>query len=219
MKDFLNNDWWGLLKEEFNKPYYQELRTKLIEEYKKDIVYPTPNLIYNALRLTPYNKIKAVILGQDPYHQRGQAMGLSFSVPEGIKKPPSLINIFKELEDDLGIRANSSDLTPWAKEGVLLLNSYLTVCEGRPLSHKDIGWERLTDRIIELVSMKGGVVFILWGNYAKGKIPLIKEGNYILTSVHPSPLSAHRGFFGKKPFSRANLYLESQGIEPIDWRV
>lgn len=220
MKDFLNNDWWGLLESEFEKPYYQELRTKLIEEYKTHKVYPKPDDIYRSLKLTPYSKARAVILGQDPYHGEGQAMGLSFSVPKGIKFPPSLENIFSELKSDIGITPSSGDLTPWAKQGVLLLNASLSVRANQALSHSSLGWERLTDRIISILSEKTEpVVFILWGAYAKKKSSLISSHHHIITSAHPSPLSAYRGFFGSKPFSKTNAFLKSDGLEVIDWQV
>lgn len=218
---FLTNDWWELLEDEFREPYYISLRERLIEEYRERTIYPDMYHIYQALNLTSFADTKVVILGQDPYHEPGQANGLAFSVCEGTPLPPSLRNIFKELQDDLGIRASSGDLTPWAKEGVLLLNATLTVRRGEANSHQYLGWERFTDSIIRRLNEKEEpTVFILWGSNAKKKKAfLTNPDHHIIESAHPSPLSAHRGFFGSKPFSKANRYLISHGIPPIRWEL
>lgn len=218
---FLTNDWWELLEDEFREPYYISLRERLIEEYRERTIYPDMYHIYQALNLTSFADTKVVILGQDPYHEPGQANGLAFSVCEGTPLPPSLRNIFKELQDDLGIRASSGDLTPWAKEGVLLLNATLTVRRGEANSHQYLGWERFTDSIIRRLNEKEEpTVFILWGSNAKKKKAfLTNPDHHIIESAHPSPLSAHRGFFGSKPFSKANQYLISHGIPPIRWEL
>lgn len=217
---FLYNDWQELLKEEFQKPYYQKLRAFLKEAYQHDIVYPPMGEIYQALHLTSFETTKVVILGQDPYHGEGQAHGLAFSVKVD-KLPPSLINIYKELESDCGIKNTTGDLTPWAHEGVLLLNTTLTVKARTPLSHKDKGWEILTDEIIKcLAKKKDPIVFILWGANARAKKGFLKgTPHFIIESPHPSPLSAHRGFFGSKPFSKCNAYLKSVGKEAINWQL
>lgn len=217
---FLYNDWQDYLKEEFEKPYYLNLRDFLKEAYTRETIFPPAKEIYQALHLTSYEATKVVILGQDPYHGEGQAHGLAFSVREGMRFPPSLVNIFKELEADLGCPYPSSgDLTPWAKEGVLLLNTTLTVKEKTPLSHKDKGWETLTDSIIKVLAQKESpLVFILWGANARAKKAYLKDTPHlIIESAHPSPLSAHRGFFGSKPFSKCNAFLKSVGQEEIDW--
>ena len=217
---FLYNDWQDYLKEEFEKPYYLNLRDFLKEAYTRERLFPPAKEIYQALHLTSYEATKVVILGQDPYHGEGQAHGLAFSVREGMRFPPSLVNIFKELEADLGCPYPSSgDLTPWAKEGVLLLNTTLTVKEKTPLSHKDKGWETLTDSIIKVLAQKESpLVFILWGANARAKKAYLKDTPHlIIESAHPSPLSAHRGFFGSKPFSKCNAFLKSVGQEEIDW--
>ena len=217
---FLYNDWQDYLKEEFEKPYYLSLREFLKEAYTRETIFPPAKEIYQALHLTSYEATKVVILGQDPYHGEGQAHGLAFSVHEGMRFPPSLVNIFKELETDLGCPYPSSgDLTPWAKEGVLLLNTTLTVKEKTPLSHKDKGWETLTDSIIKVLAQKESpLVFILWGANARAKKAYLKDTPHlIIESAHPSPLSAHRGFFGSKPFSKCNAFLKSVGQEEIDW--
>jgi len=216
---FIDTDWWELLEEEFKKPYYKNLREILIKEYRNKTVYPDMYSIYRALNLTSYKDTKVLILGQDPYHGRGQANGLAFSVNEGILLPPSLKNIYKELENDLGIKKHSGDLTSWAKEGVLLLNASLTVREGEANSHKSLGWSNLTDKIIQLLNFKKDpVVFILWGNDARSKKVFLNNPNHlILESVHPSPLSASRGFFGSKPFSKTNNFFISKGLSPIEW--
>lgn len=220
----IGNEWDELLKDEWVKPYYRALRAFLKREYDTQTVYPAAADIFNALRLTDFSEVKAVILGQDPYHQPGQAHGLCFSVKRGVPPPPSLLNIFKELEDDCGIMSdlNNGELTDWAKNGVMLLNTVLTVRQGLPNSHKNQGWEILTDRIIELLAERGDTVFILWGANAKSKIPLISSaqnnGNLILTGSHPSPLSANRGgFFGGRYFSKANAFLKERGLTEINW--
>ena len=222
MKKIFKNDWQDLLEDEMKKDYYQKLRTFLIEEYRTKTIYPDMYDIFNALHLTPYKDVKVVILGQDPYHGPNQAHGLSFSVKPGVKIPPSLKNIYKELQDDLGCYIpNHGSLTKWAKEGVLLLNTSLTVRARQPNSHSNIGWEIFTDHIIELLNeRKDPIVFILWGNNAIRKKALITNPwHYIITSPHPSPFSANRGFFGSKPFSKTNKFLESIGKKPIDWQI
>ena len=188
-------------------------------EYKNKTIYPEYKNIFNALRLTDYDEVKVVILGQDPYHGKNEAHGLSFSVRKGVKTPPSLQNIFKELYNDLGIKKQTTDLTPWAKQGVFLINAILTVVKDTPLSHKGKGWETFTDNLIKLLNQREKpIVFILWGSYARSKKELITNKNhYIIESVHPSPLSASRGFFGSKPFSKTNNFLVTNGIKPIDW--
>ena len=222
MKKILDNDWQELLENEFNSSYYKNLREKLIDEYNNFIVYPNPYEIFTALKLTSYKDTKVVILGQDPYHNPNQAHGMSFSVKDGVNLPPSLRNIYTELKSDLGIDiAKSGNLENWARQGVLLLNTTLTVRKNEPMSHAGLGWEKFTDRIISLVDEKQNpVVFILWGAHAKSKMKLLKNKTHlIITSAHPSPLSAYRGFFGSKPFSRANEYLKENGLSEIDWRV
>lgn len=215
----INKKWDILLKEEMQKPYFKKLGKFIKEEYHNKIVYPEYKNIFNALRYTDYDEVKVVILGQDPYHGPKEAHGLSFSVQKGIRKPPSLENIFKELYNDLGIIRTSSDLTDWAKEGVFLLNSIMTVVKDKPLSHKDKGWEIFTDELIKLLNKREmPIVFILWGSFARSKKSLItNKKHYIIESPHPSPLSAYRGFFGSKPFSKANNFLVTNGIKPIHW--
>ncbi|MCL2493081.1 MAG: uracil-DNA glycosylase [Clostridiales bacterium] len=218
----IENDWDDLLKDEFEKPYYKELRQFLVREYKTQTIYPDMHDIFNALRYTAYADVRAVILGQDPYPGPFQAHGLCFSVRDGIDQPPSLVNILKEIEDELGIPApKTGNLTPWTKQGVLLLNTTLTVRAGAPGSHRGHGWEILTDRIIELLSERGqSIVFLLWGANAGGKRPLIDESRHLaLLSPHPSPLSAYRGFFGNGHFRAANEFLEAHGEPPIDWSL
>lgn len=222
MKDILKNNWAEYLNPEFKKEYYQKLRSFLVDEYKTKTIYPNMYDIFNALHYTDYNDVKIVILGQDPYHGPKQAHGLSFSVQPGIPAPPSLKNIYKELHDDLGCYIpNNGYLKKWADQGVLLLNTVLTVRAGQANSHKGMGWEHFTDEIIKILNDKSDpIVFILWGNNAISKKALITNPNhYILQSVHPSPLSASRGFFGSKPFSKANEFLKSKGKEPIDWQI
>lgn len=218
----IGNDWDIYLKDEYNKDYFKKLIDFVNNEYKEKTIYPPKNEIFNALRHTPYKDVKVVILGQDPYHGEHQAEGLSFSVKNGIRKPPSLQNIFKELNDDLGIPfPKTSSLIPWADQGVLLLNAVLTVQANMAASHKDKGWEIFTDKIIELLDKKEEpVVFILWGSFARNKKKLITNKNhYIVESAHPSPLSAYNGFFGSKPFSKTNNFLISKGLKPIDWKI
>ncbi len=223
MVDF-GNDWDQVLEGEFEKEYYLRLRRFLIEEYKSGTVYPDMYHIFNAMKMTPYEKVKVVILGQDPYHEPGQAHGLAFSVMPGVRQPPSLVNIFKELESDLGIASPPADygcLESWAEEGVLLLNTVLTVRAHQANSHRGRGWEQLTDRIIERLSEREKpMVFILWGASAKAKSSLVRNPSHlILTGTHPSPLSAHNGFFGGRYFSKANVFLESTGQGPVDWEI
>ncbi|WP_026678708.1 uracil-DNA glycosylase [Fictibacillus gelatini] len=218
----LKNDWAPLLEDEFHKSYYLNLRRFLIEEYKTKEIYPDMHDIFNALHFTPYADTKVVILGQDPYHGPGQAHGLSFSVKPGVKPPPSLQNIFKELHDDLGCSIpNHGCLIPWAKQGVLLLNTVLTVQKSNPNSHKGKNWEVFTNRIISILNdREKPVVFILWGKHAQEKIELINTKKHpIIRSPHPSPFSAHRGFFGSRPFSRANQFLKGIGSTEIDWQL
>lgn len=218
----IGNDWDVLLKEEFKKEYYKELRTFLISEYKTQKVYPPMGDIFNALKYSSYEDTKVVIIGQDPYHQEGQAHGLCFSVNKGVKVPPSLVNIYKELHDDLGIDIPSHGyLESWAKQGVLLLNATLTVRDSKPMSHKGKGWEIFTDRVISILNEREKpMVFILWGNNARAKESLITNPNHmIIEGAHPSPLSAYNGFFGGKYFSRANRFLEAVSLDKIDWRI
>ncbi|WP_422660415.1 uracil-DNA glycosylase [Paenibacillus sp. EC2-1] len=217
-----NNDWDLILQEEIKKPYFEELTLKIAEEYKEHTVYPPQEDIFRALKQTPYDRTKVVILGQDPYHGQGQAEGLSFSVKPGVRIPPSLHNIYKELSADLGIPAPlHGSLMHWANQGVLLLNAVLTVREGQPNSHKGLGWEKFTDAVIaKLNERTTPVVFILWGSYAQKKGAFIDRTRHrVLESVHPSPLAARRGFFGSRPFSASNAFLEEQGIEPMDWSI
>ena len=215
----INKKWDVILKDEFKKEYFKNLGIFVKSEYKSKRIFPEYKDIFNALRYTDYDQVKVVILGQDPYHGDMEAHGLSFSVKEGVKMPPSLANIFKELYNDLGIKRTKTDLTDWALEGVLLLNSIMTVVRDTPLSHKGKGWEIFTDKIIEkLGEREEPMVFILWGSYARSKKELIKNKKHlILESVHPSPLSANRGFFGSKPFSKTNEFLEKNGMEKINW--
>lgn len=217
----INNDWDAILKDEFHKDYFINLMNKIDSLYKTKTIFPEYSNIFNALKLTSFENTKVVIIGQDPYHELGQANGLAFSVNKGIKIPPSLINIYKEMKTDLGIDNNSGDLTPLAKEGVLLLNATLTVEESKANSHKDFGWNIFTDEIIKILSnSKEHLVFILWGNNAIKKEELIDNNKHlIIKSVHPSPLSASRGFFGSKPFSRTNNYLIQNNIKPINWKI
>ncbi|MGM9978317.1 MAG: uracil-DNA glycosylase [Clostridium sp.] len=222
MSNILKNGWNDVLGEEFNKDYYKKLRTILINEYNTHTIYPDKYDIFNALHYTDFKDVKVVILGQDPYHGPNQAHGLSFSVKPGIPAPPSLKNIFKELHDDLGCYIpNNGYLKKWADQGVLLLNTVLTVRAGSANSHKGLGWEHFTDNVIySLSKSERPIVFILWGNNAISKKKLITNPNhYIIQSVHPSPLSASRGFFGSKPFSKANEFLKSTGQDEIDWQI
>lgn len=218
----IGNEWDDLLKDEFTKEYYLNLREFLKKEYFSCKIYPDMYDIFNALRYTSYSDVKAVIIGQDPYHGRGQAHGLCFSVQKGVAVPPSLQNIYKEIYDDLGIPpANHGYLKKWADNGVLMMNAVLTVREGQANSHKGKGWENFTDRVIELLNQREKpIVFLLWGGNAKQKMRLITNPNHlILQAAHPSPLSAFNGFFGCRHFSKANEFLSSKGIEPIDWHV
>lgn len=221
MKIF-QNDWAPFLETEMQEEYYQRLRGILIKEYKSRTIHPSMYDIFNAMHYTPYHKVKVVILGQDPYHGPRQAHGLSFSVLPGVEPPPSLVNIFKELHDDLGCTIPKHGcLKHWAEQGVLLLNTVLTVREHQANSHQGIGWERFTDHIIELLNQREEpMVFILWGRPAQRKQSMITNPNHlVLTSSHPSPLSAYRGFFGSRPFSKVNHFLEEHGMEPIDWQL
>ncbi|MBE6562807.1 MAG: uracil-DNA glycosylase [Ruminococcaceae bacterium] len=216
----LGNSWDALLKDEFEKEYYQNLRRNLAVEYKTRTIYPDMYDIFNALKYTAFEDVKVVILGQDPYHGPGQAHGLCFSVKPGIQMPPSLKNIFKELETDVGApMPENGELTRWARQGVLLLNTVLTVREGSPNSHRPLGWEIFTDRVISLLNdAPEPIVFLLWGANAKAKRSLITNPNHlILTAAHPSPLSAYNGFFGCRHFSRANEFLRAKGREEIVW--
>ena len=216
----IGNHWDAILAGEFEKEYYQKLRQFLISEYRSRTIYPEMHDIFNALKYTDYDDVKVVILGQDPYHGPGQAHGMSFSVRPGIKQPPSLVNIFRELKDDLGIDPpDHGYLVKWAEQGVLLLNTCLTVREHQPNSHKGKGWETFTDKVISLLNEREKpMVFILWGGNAKSKESLITNPNHlILTGAHPSPLSAYNGFYGGKYFSKANEFLESCGQSAVDW--
>lgn len=216
------NDWQQLLSDEFQKEYYLNLRQTLIKEYQTKTVHPDKYDIFNALHYTSYNDVKVVILGQDPYHGPNQAHGLSFSVKPGIVPPPSLLNIYKELRDDVNCYVpNNGYLKKWADQGVLLLNTVLTVVAGQPNSHKNLGWEYFTNRVIELLNDRPDpIVFILWGSHAQSKTNLITNRlHQIITSPHPSPLSAHRGFFKSKPFSKTNNLLISTGKTAIDWQI
>lgn len=208
--------WETIINQEKEKPYFK----RLVDTIKKSHeVYPPSHLIFKAFELTPFNEVKVVILGQDPYHQKGQAMGLSFSVYKEVPLPKSLINIFKELESDLNIEKDTGDLSGWAKQGVFLLNTILTVEKGKPLSHQNIGWEIFTDTVISSLSNREApIIFVLWGKKAQEKKSMIKNHHVILESSHPSPLSAYRGFFGSKPFSKINKQLQDWEIKPIDWR-
>ena len=216
------NDWDDILKEEINKEYFHNLIEFVKKEYKEKIIYPKQTEIFKAFRNTAYQDVKVVILGQDPYHGVNQAEGLTFSVKVGVNKPPSLQNIFKELQSDLGYSIpEHGSLVSWTNEGVLLLNTVLTVEAGKPASHKDLGWEKFTDSVIRKVNEKSTpVVFILWGSLARSKKQLITNPNHcIIESNHPSPFSAYNGFFGSKPFSKTNQFLKSKGIEPINWKI
>ena len=216
----IHSSWKEELQAEFNSQYFSDLKAFLVEEKKKNIIFPPGKLIFNAFDLTPFDKVKVVLLGQDPYHNTGQAHGLCFSVPEGIAFPKSLINIFQELKDDLQVPIpQSGNLEKWARQGVLLLNATLTVRAHEAGSHQKRGWEQFTDAVIRAISEKhSGIVFLLWGNYAQAKIELIDTSkHFILKTVHPSPLSASRGFFGCKHFSKTNEYLVQNGKTVIDW--
>ena len=219
MVELVGNKWDQILQEEYHKEYFKNIVSFINKEYKEKTIFPPKSRVLRALNLTDYDNVKVVILGQDPYHGEKEAHGLSFSVKEGVPMPPSLRNIFKELENDIGVRRTQTDLTDWAKQGVLLLNSIMTVVKDTPLSHKDKGWEIFTDNVIKkLGEREKPMVFILWGSYARSKKELIKNRNHlILESVHPSPLSANRGFFGSKPFSKTNEFLIKNNITKINW--
>lgn len=215
--------WKEILKEEFSKPYFENIVRHLkTEKLQGKIIYPPGSLIFNAFNTTPFDKVKVVILGQDPYHGPGQAHGLCFSVQNGVPPPPSLVNIFKELQADIGVSIPShGNLTHWAQQGVFLLNASLTVRAADPMSHARIGWAEFTDTVIKKISLeKKNVVFMLWGKFAQEKRTLIDESRHlILRAAHPSPLSANAGFFGCRHFSKANTYLASKGIDPVDWQL
>lgn len=218
----IQNDWLDALKEEFRQPYYKKLFQTVNEEYRTRKIFPPADDIFNAFHLTPLHEVKVVILGQDPYHGEGQAHGLCFSVRPGVDIPPSLVNIYQELHDDLGCTIpNHGCLTKWAKQGVLLLNTVLTVRAHQANSHKGIGWEEFTDAAIrKLNEQDRPIVFMLWGRPAQAKKSMLHNPKHlILEAPHPSPLSAYRGFFGSRPFSQANRFLEAQGVEPVDWQI
>lgn len=218
----IGNEWDELIGDEFEKEYYITLRERLADEYSMHTVFPAKENIFNALKYTEYSKVKALLLGQDPYHGEGQAHGLAFSVQKGVAKPPSLVNIFKELHSDIGIEPpNHGCLTDWTKQGVMLLNTVLTVREGEANSHKNLGWTIFTNRIIEMLNEREDpVIFLLWGRNAAEKLPLITESrHFVLSAAHPSPLSASRGFFGCKHFSKVNEILKRLGKEPINWQI
>ena len=213
----INGDWYEALKGEFAKPYYRKLFETMNEEYRTKLIFPPAGDIFNAFHLTPLKEVKVVILGQDPYHNHNQAHGLCFSVKKGVEIPPSLVNIYQELHDDLGCRIpDHGCLTKWAQQGVLMLNTVLTVRAHQANSHRGIGWEEFTDAAIKVLNEQDRpIVFILWGSPAQRK----KTMHLILTAPHPSPLSAYRGFFGSKPFSQTNQFLEEQGLTPVDWQI
>ena len=216
----IEESWRQRLQSEFDKEYFEQLTEFVRQEYQQTTVYPPGPLIFNAFNLCPFDRVKVVLIGQDPYHGPGQAQGLCFSVNEGVTFPPSLVNIFKELESDLGIqRPTSGSLVRWAEQGVFLLNATLTVREHQPGSHQNRGWESFTDAVIRLLATeKEHLVFILWGGYAQRKGAFIDRNRHcVITSPHPSPLSAYHGFFGTKPFSRTNDYLTAHGLSPIQW--
>lgn len=218
----LNNDWDLLLKSEFQKEYFKRLTEHIKKEYEIGTCFPPMNQVFHALRKTSYQDTKVLILGQDPYHNPGQAMGLAFSVPKGMALPPSLRNIFQELSTDLGVAMpKNGDLTKWTEEGVLLLNSILSVRQNQPLSHQNQGWETLTDEIIKLLNEKvTPIVFILWGSFARSKKKFITNRHHlVIENVHPSPLSVYRGFFGSKPFSKVNQFLMNTSQQPIDFTL
>ncbi|WP_261131244.1 uracil-DNA glycosylase [Bacillus sp. Marseille-Q3570] len=218
----LKNDWSDVLEEEFQKDYYLELRDRLKTEYESSQVYPDMYDIFNALHFTPYDKAKVVLIGQDPYHGPGQAHGLSFSVQPGVRQPPSLQNIFKELKQDIGCESpNHGSLVHWAEQGVLMLNTVLTVRHKQPNSHRGLGWEHFTNAVIRTLNAREKpLVFLLWGKHAQQKEELITNDHHlIIKSPHPSPFSANRGFFGSRPFSRINNFLRENGIEEIDWQI
>lgn len=219
----IEESWKKILKEEFEKDYFKQIVTFIkTEKAAGKIIYPPGSLLFNSFEKTPFDKIKVVLLGQDPYHNKGQAHGLSFSVPDGVTKPPSLLNIFKELQSDIGINSPASgNLEKWAQEGVLLLNASLTVRQNEPGSHSKIGWLQFTDAVIRKISNeKKGIVFLLWGKFAQEKQPLIDETkHHVLKAAHPSPFSADKGFFGCKHFSKTNEFLVKEGLQPVDWQL
>ena len=218
----ITNDWQQPLEVEFKKPYYKDLYKKVLEEYRSRQIFPNPDDIFNAFHLTPLKDVKVVILGQDPYHNDGQAHGLRFSVKPDVEVPPSLVNIYKELQDDLGCRIpNNGYLVKWAKQGVLMLNTVLTVRAHQANSHRGIGWEQFTDAVIRAVDAQDRpIVFLLWGRPAQMKKSMLHNPKHlILEAPHPSPLSAYRGFFGCKHFSQTNAFLEKNGLAPIDWQI
>ena len=218
----INNDWLEALQGEFKKPYYKKLFETVNEEYRTRQIFPPADDIFNAFHLTPLHKVKVVILGQDPYHNVHQAHGLSFSVKPGVKAPPSLVNIFKELKEDLGCEIpNNGCLKPWTQQGVLLLNTVLTVRAHQANSHRNMGWEKFTDRIIEILNEREKpIAFVLWGAPARKKKKMITNPkHFIVESAHPSPLSAFNGFFGSRPFSKVNAFLEAVGEKPINWQI
>ncbi|TWI59719.1 uracil-DNA glycosylase [Halalkalibacter nanhaiisediminis] len=220
--NILKNDWNEVIGEEFSKPYYQELRSFLKKEYESHTIYPSMHDLFNALNYTPFTNTKVVILGQDPYHGPNQAHGLSFSVKPGVKVPPSLQNMYKELHTDIGCEIpHHGYLVPWAEQGVLLLNTVLTVRKGEAATHKGKGWEMFTDSVIRALNERAHpVIFVLWGKHAQAKQELItNERHPIITAAHPSPFSAHRGFFGTRPFSKINQLLEEMGDQPINWQL
>jgi uracil-DNA glycosylase len=221
MSTQLPPDWQKVLAEEFDKPYFNDLQEFVAQERHQHTVYPPPDDVFNAFKSTPFQRVKVLLLGQDPYHGPGQAHGMCFSVRPGIKAPPSLVNMFKELRDDLGCKVpNNGYLVPWAEQGVMLLNAVLTVRAGEPNSHKDKGWEKFTDAVIRALNeRRKPVVFVLWGAYAQKKKKLITEERHrVLEAAHPSPLSAKK-FFGSRPFSAVNGALEELGEKPIDWQI
>lgn len=218
----ISNDWLPVFQGEFRKPYYKQLYQTVMKEYNTRKIYPAPDDIFNAFQLTPFHKVKAVILGQDPYHGEGQAHGLCFSVKPDVEIPPSLVNIYQELHDDCGCYIpDNGYLTKWAEQGVLLLNTVLTVRAHQANSHRGIGWEEFTDAAIRRLNEEDRpIVFILWGKPAQMKKSMLTNPNHlILEAPHPSPLSAYRGFFGSKPFSKTNEFLVAHGVEPIDWQI
>lgn len=215
----IGNDWDIVLSEEYEKDYFKKIKDIVRSEYKNKVIFPPANRVFYAFRETSYKDVRVVILGQDPYHGVGEANGLCFSVNHGIKMPPSLKNIYKELYDDVGITRTDTDLSDWAKQGVLLLNSVLTVEKDKPASHKMVGWEEFTDSVIKKINEKDEpVVFILWGNFAKSKMQYITNSKHlIITSSHPSPFSVNYGFFGSKPFSKTNKFLKQNNMDEIKW--
>lgn len=218
----INNDWLLVLQSEFKKPYYKKLFQTIQKEYQTKLIFPPADDIFNAFHLTPLKEVKVVILGQDPYHNVGQAHGLCFSVKKGVDIPPSLVNIYKELYDDMGVKIPSHGyLTKWAKQGVLMLNTVLTVRAHEANSHRGLGWEEFTDAaILALNSQDRPIVFLLWGAPAQRKKAMLNNPKHlILEAPHPSPLSAYRGFFGSRPFSKTNAFLEANGVEPVDWQI